>query len=117
MKNYYYVINGEQTGPVSLESLINAGITADTLIWCEGMTQWQPASQVAEVAAILSVMTSQQSPRIPQPQTQPPAKIVYRSPYAYSPIQAAPARDAAIVYGLIATIACCVLIPVAQIFM
>ena len=45
---YYYAVNGQQTGPVTEEQLrgmVTAGsIPADTLIWREGMPQWQPFS-------------------------------------------------------------------------
>jgi hypothetical protein len=47
---WYYVENGQQRGPVSdaeLESLHQAGtITTETLIWREGMANWQPWREV-----------------------------------------------------------------------
>lgn len=52
--NWYYVDAGQQAGPVSdeqLDSLRTAGkIADDTLVWREGMTDWQPL-RVARPAA------------------------------------------------------------------
>jgi uncharacterized RDD family membrane protein YckC len=48
--NWYYVDAGQQAGPVDdgqLEELLKAGkIQADTLIWSEGMANWQPYQEV-----------------------------------------------------------------------
>jgi hypothetical protein len=47
--NWYYVINGQQTGPVTesqLDELARAGtIKSDTLVWAEGMANWLPYNQ------------------------------------------------------------------------
>jgi len=47
--NWYYVDNGKQAGPVDdlqLQQLAGAGvIRLDTLVWREGMANWQPYSQ------------------------------------------------------------------------
>lgn len=49
---WYYVEDGQQRGPVvdaDFEALRREGkITPETLIWREGMANWQPASQVAD---------------------------------------------------------------------
>jgi hypothetical protein len=49
--NWYYVSAGKQTGPVDdaqLEGLARTGqIQMDTLVWREGMAEWQPYSTVA----------------------------------------------------------------------
>jgi uncharacterized RDD family membrane protein YckC len=49
--NWYYVSAGKQTGPVDdaqLEALARIGqIQMDTLVWREGMAEWQPYSTVA----------------------------------------------------------------------
>lgn len=48
---WYYAIDGQRLGPVSLHEmarLVAAGtVTADTLVWRAGMAQWQPWRQVA----------------------------------------------------------------------
>lgn len=47
--NWHYVENGQQAGPVTeeqLQQLFQSGrITADTLVWREGMTDWSPYHQ------------------------------------------------------------------------
>jgi len=49
--NWYYVSAGKQTGPVDdaqLEALARVGqIQMDTLVWRDGMAEWQPFSTVA----------------------------------------------------------------------
>src|SRR5438045_2615656 len=44
--NWYYVETGQQTGPVDdaqIEELVRSGkIQMDTLVWHEGMSNWQP---------------------------------------------------------------------------
>jgi len=48
--NWHYVEQGQQVGPVSDEQLADLNrtgrINADTLIWCEGMTDWLPFHKV-----------------------------------------------------------------------
>jgi len=52
--NWFYVADGQQAGPVSdaeLEDLLQTGkIKAATLVWHEGMTEWQPFA-IAKPAA------------------------------------------------------------------
>lgn len=50
MANYYYLNERkEQQGPVSAEELFKLGISPNTLVWTEGMNQWTPAGNVAEL--------------------------------------------------------------------
>ena len=44
---YYYSLEGKQLGPVEEGQLVAMGVTRNTLVWCEGMTEWQPAGSVA----------------------------------------------------------------------
>lgn len=46
---YFIVINDVQQGPFSIDELRQRNITSDTLVWAEGMPQWVPAWQVAEL--------------------------------------------------------------------
>src|SRR6266550_9307425 len=52
--NWYYVDAGQQAGPVDdaqLEELLRGGkIQSDTLVWREGMVNWQPYRQVKSPA-------------------------------------------------------------------
>ena len=60
---YYVALNGQQSGPFSLQQIqdsINSGqITQDTLVWTQGMSSWQKASEV------LSNYFSQTPPPLP----------------------------------------------------
>ncbi|HEY1789293.1 MAG TPA: RDD family protein [Verrucomicrobiae bacterium] len=53
--NWYYVEQGKQTGPANDEqfkALVQTGkISADTLVWREGMADWVPYSQVDATTA------------------------------------------------------------------
>ena len=48
--NWYYVEQGQQTGPVNdnqLAELLRTGrVNADTLVWYDGLAEWQPFHQV-----------------------------------------------------------------------
>jgi hypothetical protein len=56
--NWYYANNGQQHGPVpelELESLALRGVIAPgTLVWREGMAQWQPYSVIRQPAPMVS---------------------------------------------------------------
>lgn len=41
MKEYYYVKKGVQNGPFTNKELIYKGLTGETLIWSEGMKDWE----------------------------------------------------------------------------
>jgi uncharacterized RDD family membrane protein YckC len=50
MANYFYTVNGQSNGPLTLEQideLVKAGsVPPDTHLWTEGMPDWQPYSVV-----------------------------------------------------------------------
>ncbi len=56
--NWYFAQDGQQNGPYSdetLQELVNSGsVNAATLVWREGMAEWQPLSEAAP--QFLSVM-------------------------------------------------------------
>ena len=73
----YYVAEGSsQRGPLSEQQLAAMGLRPDTLVWCEGMPQWQPAGSVAALQPFLSAQP------VPQPGPYPagPAPIGYATP-------------------------------------
>ena len=51
---WYYAEDGEQQGPVSLaelRSLVTAKrVKSDDLVWCDGMANWLPSAEVAELS-------------------------------------------------------------------
>lgn len=46
---YFAMIDGERRGPFELEQLVEAGVTPDTYVWCKSMSDWKPASEVADI--------------------------------------------------------------------
>lgn len=44
--NYYAVIDGKRIGPLTLSELKSSGISRQSLVWHEGMTDWSPAGTV-----------------------------------------------------------------------
>ena len=50
---YYLNTNGQQGGPFELSELLINGLTPQSYVWNETMTNWAPAMQVPEVVALL----------------------------------------------------------------
>ncbi len=48
--NYFIIINGQPAGPYDLNALVAQGLTPASTVWCEGMSDWAPASTVPELA-------------------------------------------------------------------
>jgi hypothetical protein len=75
---WYYALGSERQGPIddaALDRLIAAGtVTAETLVWKAGMTDWQPLSQA-------------------RPRVAPPAPVVPPPPAAVIPTPAAATPD------------------------
>ena len=61
MKEYFYSDGIEQKGPVSFDELKKIGITQDTLIWFEEMSDWDRASNIPEFKEILNDKNQQDS--------------------------------------------------------
>jgi len=53
MKEYFYLSGPDQKGPFSVEEILTEGITGDTLIWCEGMENWQKLKDIPELKQII----------------------------------------------------------------
>ena len=87
---YFIIVNNQQQGPFTIDELKQQGITAETSVWCEGMPQWAPASQVDELKDVLQESangdttptpppfesTAQQQPQQPQPATNSQADTI-----------------------------------------
>lgn len=50
----YYFVNGsrQQEGPIEVSEFAAHGITAETLVWREGLKEWTPAGDVEELKAL-----------------------------------------------------------------
>lgn len=72
MADWYYGENGGQLGPVddhALQALVAEGrITAQTLVWREGMANWQPYSSLAlQEAPLMNLGPSSFAPQMQMP--------------------------------------------------
>ncbi len=54
MHTYYFVIDGQQYGPTQLDQVAALDITPSTLTWHEGLENWIKASDIPEIADILT---------------------------------------------------------------
>ncbi|QOV87774.1 GYF domain-containing protein [Humisphaera borealis] len=93
---YYYADGDDQKGPVDLNGLRSAGISRQTLVWREGLGEWQPAGQVTELAALFAG-PPEATPFVPPAPPQPLAGPAYPQAAAY-PAQPTPPQ--AQVYGV-----------------
>lgn len=56
MKKYFYSKNNEQIGPVTFEELKKADIKPNTLIWYEGLSNWEPAESLEDLKEIFELI-------------------------------------------------------------
>lgn len=56
MRKYFYANGQEKHGPFSFEELKHNDIKSDTLIWYEGLTNWEPANKVEEMREIIELV-------------------------------------------------------------
>ena len=97
----YFMADGSvQKGPFPAEQLISQGLKRDTLVWREGMPQWQKAESVPELATLFSAGAYPQQPHFAPPPpppgggyAQPPAAgfgqpAQYQSPPRFDPATA-----------------------------
>jgi TM2 domain-containing membrane protein YozV len=53
---FFLAIDGQQQrGPFAVHQLLAMGMRAESLVWCEGMGQWQRADAVPELAGLLGL--------------------------------------------------------------
>lgn len=88
--NYYINENGQQYGPFTIDQLRMRGITGETPVWCEGMSQWALARNIPELIEILR----------PAP-PQPPA---YRQQYHNQQQPTGPRPDNHMALAIVSTI-------------
>lgn len=87
---YFVVLNGQQVGPIEETGLAGLGITPQTLVWREGMTNWVPASSVSELSHLFN---NQSSAVPPTPPTAAPAAPNFASSQSYYQPQQQPAAN------------------------
>lgn len=75
MKKFFIIINDVQQGPFTLEELRLRGITSDTLVWAEGMTDWTPAWQVDDLKPLLYGSNDTAGATASSPTPPPPSHV------------------------------------------
>ncbi len=67
MRYYYVDAEGRQQGPVEAHELAGYGVTGNSYVYCEGMTNWTLASGVPDVMQHLAAGPAVPPPPQPQP--------------------------------------------------
>ena len=125
MKQYYYVDgNNQQQGPIDAAQLPAFGVTTKTLVWCEGMANWQAAGEIPELASFFAA----KQPEIPvQPQAQPQTMNINNFQQTQQPMntqppfqqpnnqQMPPQPDNYLIWAILVTVLCCLPLGVASI--
>lgn len=70
---YWTIIDNQHAGPFTAEQLADMGVTPDTLIWHEGLTDWVKAREVREIATIM-IAREEAARRAQQPAGPAPAE-------------------------------------------
>ena len=70
--NYWIIINETEQGPFSIDELSTLSLTPDTPVWCDGMSDWLPASAVPELAPLLQPVQATRTVIETQPAGQQP---------------------------------------------
>jgi hypothetical protein len=69
---YKVAVNGQSTGPFSLEQLAGKiqakEVLPQTLVWKPGLTQWVPAQNVEDLAKVFALLPAEQVPVAAEPQ-------------------------------------------------
>ena len=135
MKQYYYVDgNNQQQGPIDAAQLPAFGVTTKTLVWCEGMANWQAAGEIPELASFFAAKQMQPgTPAQPQmqpqaqPQVQPQTMNINNFQQTQQPMntqppfqqpnnqQMPPQPDNYLVWAILVTVRCCLPLGVASI--
>jgi TM2 domain-containing membrane protein YozV len=52
MSQYFMAVGNTQQGPFPREHLLTQGLRPETMVWTEGMPQWQRADSIPELASL-----------------------------------------------------------------
>jgi len=108
MHDYFYLDRqNRQQGPISPEKFTQNGVTADTLVWCSGMKDWEKAGSVPELQEYFSpfARTEQQPPEPPRQEMGSPAYGQPSQPVGQP--YCLPRPDTHLVEAILATLCCC----------
>ncbi|GAB5527225.1 MAG: hypothetical protein Roseis2KO_50970 [Roseivirga sp.] len=104
MKKYFYSEGTIKHGPYTLSELQEKGITADTLIWYDGLEQWTAAGELEELTELLSSTPPPVPEGIAQPQTTTAPRRPQQIPEEEKP---RPRPKNWLVESILATLFCC----------
>jgi len=88
MSRYYVAVDGQQWGPFGPDELRSQGLATNSLVWAEGMANWQEARLVPELAVALRQIAVP-TPALPAPV---PSAVEARPAYATPPQAPPPAH-------------------------
>jgi hypothetical protein len=116
---YYFASGNEQRGPFALAEFLALGLRADTLVWREGMSQWQPYDSLPELQSAPAAPTTTptefiatQSPARPMllPLDATPSTAAQQLAYRTAPFntrQTSGLAIASMVLGIVAVVTMC----------
>lgn len=82
---YFIIVNGEQVGPLEITELRNAGMTADSPVWREGLENWVKASTLPELYDVLyGANTASCAPPPHEPYNAQPQQSYNKPNYGYN---------------------------------
>ena len=81
--NFFMADGNVQRGPFPMDQLLGQGLKRESLVWREGMPQWQKAETVAELAGLFTGY--QQPPQQQYAPPPPPAPGAPEAPFAQQP--------------------------------
>jgi hypothetical protein len=104
--DYFYLDgNDQQQGPVPANELPKKGVTRDSKVWKQGMSDWQTAGSVPELSGIFPPSASQTA--TPPPVVSPPKPPVTPPPYQAVNEPQIQKPDNLLVWSILATVLCC----------
>ena len=113
---YFIDKNNVRQGPVPENELVNYSITPETMVWCNGMTNWVAAKNVSKLRYLFdSYGVENQSGYQPpeynqyqQPGTQASGYNQYQQPYGFQPgMQPQYKPNSNLVWAILTTLFCC----------
>ena len=89
---YFYAAGEQQHGPIGAAELIALRLAPSTLVWRDGLAQWQRLDSVPELVQLMRQSNAPPAPPIPQgsPPFPPGQPTPYPAPFPYSNL---PPRD------------------------
>lgn len=80
MDYYYLDADMRQVGPVSLDDLVAAGVTGDTMVWHEGLEEWAKAGNLPEVVKAMERKARPATPEKPESPEPPESPVNPEAP-------------------------------------